>query len=240
MRMRTFIRSVISLLALVFGAGTLSPLISANWQEWAKATGNDQYLVKYGATVVDSMSGITQAAWFIFLAGFFVGGSICLWFDRLLRVGTDQSHSGTQTRTAADIAHTFSPVGGSGILLGLDKKKRTAEIGFQLQNTSGIPLRWSIQDFRTSIDGHDSINIGGKGASGVAPMGSIQKMYGGTIAYLPPAKKTAKAVAKITYQYGIAAPDTPMLREATFGVEIDVNPDGQFRYTILEENDAEI
>ncbi len=238
--MRATFRIIVTILATVLGAGTLSPLIGANWQEWAKTTGNDQYFVKYGALVMGNVSAITQATWFVFLAGFFVGGAVCLWIDKIFRNGAVQSPSARQTKTATDIAHTLSLVGGDGILLGLDKKRKTSEIGFQLQNTSGIPLRWTIEDFTTSIDGHSNANIGGKGSSGVAPIGSIQKLYGGVIQYIPAAKKTSKGVAKICYQYGLATPDTPMLREVTAGVEIDINPDGKFRYTILEENDVEI
>ena len=134
----------------------------------------------------------------------------------------------------------LSPVGGSAVLLGIDRKKKTTEIGFQLQNTSGMPLRWAIVDFATSIDSHHSANIAGKGGSGVASLSGLQKWYGGVISYVPPVKKEAKATAKIVYQYGAATPDTPMLREAVFAVEIDIHPNGNFRYNVLEENDAEI
>lgn len=86
--MRKTFRLVVSLLALFLGTGVLSPLIQANWQEWAKVHGQDQYFVQYAGPLMDKALTFAQAGWFIFLAGFFIGGAICLWSDRWLRQRT--------------------------------------------------------------------------------------------------------------------------------------------------------
>lgn len=97
--MRSLFRAAISVLAIVFGTGTLSPLIDANWQEWAKTTGNDQYFVNYLGPTIVRLVELTQTGWFVFAAGFFVGGAAWLWLDYLLRGSPQRSASPNYVET---------------------------------------------------------------------------------------------------------------------------------------------
>jgi apolipoprotein N-acyltransferase len=73
-------------LAIIFGTGLLAPLVQANVQEWAKQNGWDQFLVRFAEpATLDRIFQISQTGWFIFVAGFFVGGAALLWIDTFLR-----------------------------------------------------------------------------------------------------------------------------------------------------------
>jgi hypothetical protein len=82
---RPFVRYAMAFFAALLGAGILSPLIGANWQEWAKQSGNDQYFVRYAEPVMTALARLTQSIWFGLVAGIFLGGAICLWVDFLVR-----------------------------------------------------------------------------------------------------------------------------------------------------------
>jgi hypothetical protein len=111
--MRSAFRFIMTIAATILGAGTISPLVGANWQEWAKANGQDQYLVKYAGPYMDRLTALSDSWWFTFATGFFVGGAVCLWIDYLIRRRSHQQPKvfyeigpvATKRMTAAEMAH---------------------------------------------------------------------------------------------------------------------------------------
>jgi len=59
--------------------------LQANVQEWAKANGQDQYLVKYAGLIVDRLAELTQSSTFFAIAWAVIGGAAILWIDYAIR-----------------------------------------------------------------------------------------------------------------------------------------------------------
>jgi hypothetical protein len=72
-------------LAFVFVTSGLGGFFQANVQEWAKAKGQDQYLVKFAELAVNWLAAVSQSAWFQATAAFFIGGAIFLWTEHWVR-----------------------------------------------------------------------------------------------------------------------------------------------------------
>jgi hypothetical protein len=84
-------RWIISGVAFVLGTCAVGGWIQANVQEWAKATGQDQYLVMLAQYFAEPGSAITAVAaivrsdWFVGSALFSTGFAIALWVEYLFR-----------------------------------------------------------------------------------------------------------------------------------------------------------
>lgn len=72
-------------LAALLGSGIVLGLVQANVQEWAKAQGQDQYLVRYAGPIMTRLAEITQSSTFLAVAWAVIGGSLVLWIDYALR-----------------------------------------------------------------------------------------------------------------------------------------------------------
>lgn len=66
-------QSLRSAIYLVLAAGILSPIISVNWQEWVKVSGNDQMFVRYLDPAMEAMAKVTLSNPFIVFAILFAG-----------------------------------------------------------------------------------------------------------------------------------------------------------------------
>lgn len=82
---RSVARLALTGLAAVLGSGIILGVVQANVQEWAKATGQDQYLVRYVGPIIDSLAGMTQSPIFLAIAWGIIGGASALWLDYALR-----------------------------------------------------------------------------------------------------------------------------------------------------------
>jgi hypothetical protein len=80
-----FTRLALTALAALLGSGVILGLVQANVQEWAKASGNDQYLVKYTGPLMDRIAAFTSSAPFVFVTAMIVGGAMFLWADTFVR-----------------------------------------------------------------------------------------------------------------------------------------------------------
>jgi hypothetical protein len=78
-------RLVLTALAAVLGSGVVLGIVQANVQEWAKASGNDQYLVKYSGPTLDRLAEITSSGPFVFVTAMLIGGALSLWADTFVR-----------------------------------------------------------------------------------------------------------------------------------------------------------
>lgn len=234
--MRIAFRQIVTLLAVVLGAGTLSPLVQANWQAWAQKTGHDQYFIRYADMAMSSVANLAQSPWFIFIAGFFIGGAVCLWLDYLLR----QRPTNTAVATSApDLAHGLTPIGTRGVVVIVDHKKKVVQIAFNLKNNTALALRYVVKDATSAVDGHTSMKQNFTNRGGVVVKDGETQFKCVPIPYAV-TKKGAEATASITYEYGLAAPDQPTVREGVYRFEINIQPNGASAYIIAKENDAEI
>lgn len=82
---RHFTRLALTALAAVLGSGVILGLVQANVQEWAKASGNDQYLVKYTGPAMDRLAAFTSSGPFVFITAMIVGGALFLWADSFVK-----------------------------------------------------------------------------------------------------------------------------------------------------------
>lgn len=78
-------RYIVTACAFLFVTCLLGGLLQANVQEWAKATGQDQYLVRYAGVFVSKLADLTQSTAFLAIAWSFIGGASFLWIDYALR-----------------------------------------------------------------------------------------------------------------------------------------------------------
>jgi hypothetical protein len=78
-------RAVLTVSAFILGSCLLGGWLQANVQEWAKANGQDQYLVKYVGPTMARLAEITQTPLFIAIAWSVIGGSLIMWVDYALR-----------------------------------------------------------------------------------------------------------------------------------------------------------
>jgi hypothetical protein len=234
--MRSAFRYLVSFIALVLGTGTLSPIIQANWQAWAQKTGNDQYFLKFGGPIMNRLVELTGSGWFIFAAGFFVGGAACLWIDRLLR--RQPAALSVHKFTAADLAHGLHMVSGAGLKVIVDKRKKVVQIGFNLKNSTEVPLRYAVAEVGAVVDGKTVMTPTFNNRGAVVPKGDITTFFFAPIPYVA-TKKDAQAEASILYEYGLTSPDQKPLREAKYRVQITIGQNSHI-YTTLEENDAPI
>jgi hypothetical protein len=137
------------------------------------------------------------------------------------------------------LAHSLHLPGSGGIHVGVDKTKKTIQIGFKLQNSSEIPLRYSVKDATSAVEGRVSMaqNFSNKG--GVVAKNNTNTFLCVPIPFSLP-KKGAEATASIVYQYGPADPDIPPSREARYRVGISIGPTGSSAYVFDEEDDVAI
>lgn len=235
-------RWIPTVLAVVFGTGLLSPLVQANVQEWAKKNGWDQFLVQFAEpSAMDRLVQITQTGWFIFAAGFFIGGAVFLWLEYFLRGrsqgGTNAIVTGSVVN-AASLAHALHMVAGSGLDVRVDKRKKQVQVGFRLQNSSDIALRFRVTSLSVVIDGKTVMHPAMVNGGAVVPRGGALPYMFAPIPMVI-GKKDVMAIASIVYQYGPAGADEPAVREANYKVEVTISPTN-YVYTILAENDGEI
>lgn len=85
MRAETARRYILTACAFVFVTCLLGGWLQANVQEWAKASGQDQYIVRFAGPAMTRLAEITETPAFIAIAWSFIGGSLILWIDYALR-----------------------------------------------------------------------------------------------------------------------------------------------------------
>lgn len=83
--MRISRRTIITLLGSAAATGIVVPIIQANVQEWAKAQGYDQFMVKYSEPTIASLIEIMQSPLFIVGAAVLMGGALWSWTDHVFR-----------------------------------------------------------------------------------------------------------------------------------------------------------
>ncbi len=72
-------------LSVLVGTGVVSPIVSANWQEWAKVHGSDQFLIQYVDPAMTRLAQITLSGPFVFVTAMIIGGAFSLWADTFVR-----------------------------------------------------------------------------------------------------------------------------------------------------------
>jgi hypothetical protein len=77
-------RWILTILAGLFGAGFLSPLVQSRLQHWPEPHGY-QLPLTYVTPAISKLADMTQTADFVFVTGFFIGGALLLWVDHALR-----------------------------------------------------------------------------------------------------------------------------------------------------------
>ena len=85
MKSETARRYLLTACAFLFVTCLLGGWLQANVQEWAKANGQDQYLVRYVGPSMSRLAEITQSPVFLAIAWSVIGGSLILWIDYALR-----------------------------------------------------------------------------------------------------------------------------------------------------------
>lgn len=85
MKAETARRYIVTVFAFIFISCLLGGWLQANVQEWAKASGQDQYLVKYAGPAMDKLEELTRNSLFLAIAWSVIGGSLILWLDYALR-----------------------------------------------------------------------------------------------------------------------------------------------------------
>src|SRR6266478_412663 len=78
-------RLALTALAALLGSGVVLGIVQANVQEWAKSSGNDQYLVNYAGPAMTRLAETTSSMPFIFITTMILGGAIFLWADSFAR-----------------------------------------------------------------------------------------------------------------------------------------------------------
>lgn len=69
----------------VLGSGIIGPIVGANWQEWAKANGSDQFLVRHLGPAMDEMARITLSNPFLFTAVLLAGIGMAIAANWIIR-----------------------------------------------------------------------------------------------------------------------------------------------------------
>jgi hypothetical protein len=234
--MRDWFRTIISVLAFILGTGTLLPLVEANWHEWARTTGNDQYIIRFAEPIMAGVVGFAQTGWFIFAAGFFVGGAVCLWLEFLVR---HQSPTAVPSKAPAPkLDHALHLVSSTGMNVIVDQRKKKIQIGFRLKNSSSIPLRYEVRNISANIEGKTVLKADMVNKGGIVAKDDIATYLFAAIPCTV-GKKDVQAEASIVYRYGPAGPGEPPVREANYRVQLTISPKSH-AYLVLEENDAEI
>jgi hypothetical protein len=88
MKAETARRYILTACAFIFVTCLLGGWLQANVQEWAKASGQDQYLVRYVGPTMSRLVEITETPLFLAIAWSVIGGSLILWIDYALRKRT--------------------------------------------------------------------------------------------------------------------------------------------------------
>lgn len=138
----------------------------------------------------------------------------------------------------SDLAYSLHPTA-QAVHVGVDKTKKNIQIGFNLQNASDAPLRYTVTEAASVVDGRAAMKQNFTNKGGVVPRGGQTRFLCAPIPYTL-TKKGAEATASIIYQYGPAGPDAPSVREAVYRYEISIGPTGNSVYVVREENDAQI
>lgn len=71
--------------AFIFGSCMLGGWLQANVQEWAKASGQDQYLVGLAGPLMARLADVAQSQVLIAIGWASIGGAVILWLDYTLR-----------------------------------------------------------------------------------------------------------------------------------------------------------
>ena len=82
--MRRNSRWILTILAGLFGAGFLSPLVQSWLQRWPEPHSHPLPLT-YLTPAISKLADMSQTADFVFVTGFFIGGALLLWVDHALR-----------------------------------------------------------------------------------------------------------------------------------------------------------
>lgn len=186
--------------------------------------------------VMTRMIEIVQTGWFIFAAGFFVGGAVFLWLDYFLR--KRRSMPNEPVLAATNLAHALHMPSNSGMSVVVDKRKKVIQIGFHLKNSSEIALRYNVSQISVIIEGQTIMNPAFSNRGSVVQRGDITTFRFAPIPFTI-GKKDIQAEASIVYSYGLADPDSAAVREANYRVRLTISP-ASHSYTILEENDGKI
>jgi hypothetical protein len=233
--MRTSFRVLATILGFIFGTALLVPLVQANVQKWAEANGYDQYLIKYARPAMDKIVAVAHTEWFIFFAGFFIGGAVFLWADFLIR---RRSLTASTSTTGIDSGYLAHGLYLEKMHVGIDKTQKTVQIGFVLRNATDEPIRYEVEQVTAVIAEKTVTNPNFVNTGGVIARGANTTFFFAPIKHSI-GSKVAEARASIEYRYGRAAPDTIFVREANYTTNVTIGPKGN-AYVILEENDGAI
>jgi hypothetical protein len=121
--------------------------------------------------------------------------------------------------------------------VGIDKIQKNIQVGFNLRNSTVVPIRYEVQDISAVVNEKTVANPTFDNRGGVVARGGIIRYN------FPPidqvvGKKTLSGRASIVYRYGPATePEAIFIREANYTVNLTIGPKGS-GYTIIEENDG--
>lgn len=224
---------------IVVVAGILEGLLQTNVQKLAEQEGWDKVLADHWHPIMDRFGDFLSHQWTWNFVWFCAGVAAALWGIRLFpekrRNGVGSTNVATRTSPLAYALHMSS----AGMDVRIDQKKKAIQVGFNLQNSADIPLRYYVESISVIIDGKTVMNPAYTNRGGVIPKGGTQQFH---FAPIPAAlgKTAIKAEAAIIYRYGPAGADEPPVREANYRVELTIAKSGTCPYMILEENDGEI
>jgi hypothetical protein len=178
----------------------------------------------------DSIFSIISSSWLWHGFWFCAGVATALWAAMLFAAGTDtKGLSGG----AAPPAKSLHPVGMDVVI---DPRKKSVQVGFNLENSSDIPLRYHVENIAVVIEGKTAMTPVFENRGGVIRKGRKQSFHFAPIPFI--VLEPVNAKASIVYRYGPVG-QSPV-REATYRVTLVVAKSGECPCTIVEENDAEI
>ncbi len=187
----------------------------------------------------DSLPGIISSSWTWHGFWFCAGVAAALWFARLLPEGTTKGADAKGfSGGTVPLAKSLHLVSGLGMDVRIDPRRKAVEVGFILENSSDIALRYRVENIAVVIEGKTAMAPTFKNRGGVIPKGRKQPFHFAPIPFIVLAPVNAKA--SIVYRYGPAGAGQPPIREASYRVELVIAKSGGCACTIIEENDAEI
>jgi hypothetical protein len=118
----------------------------------------------------------------------------------------------------------------------IDPRRKSVQVGFNLENSSDIALRYHVENIAVVIEGKTAMTPVFENRGGVIRKGRKQPFHFAPIPFI--VLEPVNAKASIVYRYGPVG-QSPV-REASYRVTLVVAKSGECPCTIVEENDAEI
>jgi hypothetical protein len=179
---------------------------------------------------IGGIFGIFSSSWLWHGFWFCAGVATALWAEKLFAAGTDAKSPSGGNAPPAKSLHL------AGMDVVIDPRRKSVQVGFNLENSSDIALRYHVENIAVVIEGKTAMTPVFENRGGVIRKGRKQPFHFAPIPFI--VLEPVNAKASIVYRYGPVG-QSPV-REASYRVTLVVAKSGECPCTIVEENDAEI